>query len=116
MLENAIKKYQNNLLTAAQVIEELIKLAKDIRESDKRGQEFNLNDDELAAIGASDDVIKSEHKRLTVKELAELHQKNLANLAKALLGLKDDKNILLTLAPPNYHRDFRRKMGGGAVA
>jgi type I restriction enzyme R subunit len=48
MLENAIRKYQNNLLTTAQVIEELIKLAKEIREDDKRGQEFGLTDDELA--------------------------------------------------------------------
>jgi type I restriction enzyme R subunit len=48
MLENAIRKYQNNLLTTAQVIEELIKLAKEIREDDKRGQEFGLSDDELA--------------------------------------------------------------------
>ena len=48
MLESAIKKYQSNLLTTAQVIDELIKLAKDIRESDKRGQELNLGEDELA--------------------------------------------------------------------
>ena len=48
MLESAIKKYQNNLLTAAQVIEELVKLAKDIRESDKRGDALNLGEDELA--------------------------------------------------------------------
>ena len=48
MLENAIKKYQNNLLTTAQVIEELIKLAKEIRDSDKRGEHFNLSDEELA--------------------------------------------------------------------
>lgn len=48
MLENAIKKYQNNLLTTAQVIEELIRLAKEIRDSDKRGQQFNLTNEELA--------------------------------------------------------------------
>jgi len=48
MLENAIKKYQNNLLTTAQVIEELIRLAKDIRDSDKRSEQFNLTDNELA--------------------------------------------------------------------
>jgi type I restriction enzyme R subunit len=35
-------------LTTAQVIEELIKLAKEIRESDKRGEEFGLSDYELA--------------------------------------------------------------------
>jgi type I restriction enzyme R subunit len=48
MLENAIKKYQNNLITTAQVIEELIRLAKEIRDSDKRGKQFNLSDEELA--------------------------------------------------------------------
>jgi type I restriction enzyme R subunit len=48
MLETAIKKYQNNLLTAAQVIDELIKLAKDIKESDARGDNLNLNNDEIA--------------------------------------------------------------------
>jgi type I restriction enzyme R subunit len=48
LLESAIKRYQNNLITAAQVIEELVSLAKDIRESDKRGSDLNLNEDELA--------------------------------------------------------------------
>jgi type I restriction enzyme R subunit len=48
MLERAIKKYQNNLLTAAQVIEELVKLAKDIREADKRGEALKLSEEELA--------------------------------------------------------------------
>ncbi len=48
MLENAIKRYQNNLLTTAQVIEELIGLAKEIREGDKRGEELGLREDELA--------------------------------------------------------------------
>lgn len=48
MLSNSINKYQNNLLTTAQVIEELIKIAKNIRESNKRGDELNLDEDELA--------------------------------------------------------------------
>ena len=48
MLENAINRYQNNLITTAQVIDELIKLAKEIKESDKRGEELNLAEDELA--------------------------------------------------------------------
>ena len=48
MLEAAIKKYQNHLLTTAQVIEELIKLAKDIRDSDKRGEHLKLSPEELA--------------------------------------------------------------------
>ena len=48
MLANAIQKYQNNLLTTAQVIEEMVEIAKDIRESNKRGQKLNLKEDELA--------------------------------------------------------------------
>ena len=48
MLENAIRKYQNNLLTAAQVIEELIKMAKEIKAADQRGDKLGLSEDELA--------------------------------------------------------------------
>ena len=38
MIENTIKKYQNKILTAAEVIDELIKISKEITAS---------NDDEL---------------------------------------------------------------------
>jgi type I restriction enzyme R subunit len=61
MLENAIKKYQNNLLTTAQVIEELIKLAKDIKQTDKRGEELNLSEYEIAfydALANNDSAVK----------------------------------------------------------
>jgi type I restriction enzyme R subunit len=48
MLADAVKRYQNGLITSAQIIEELIQLAKDIREADKRGEQMNLRVDELA--------------------------------------------------------------------
>ncbi len=48
MLEKAIKKYQNNLLTSAQIIEELINMARDIREKDTRGEKLGLDVYELA--------------------------------------------------------------------
>ena len=48
MLENAVKKYQNNLITAAQIIEELINLAKDIKQTDERGKDLGLTEDEVA--------------------------------------------------------------------
>jgi type I restriction enzyme R subunit len=47
-LEAAITRYHNNALTAAQVIEELIKLAKDIRAARERGEETGLSDEEIA--------------------------------------------------------------------
>ncbi len=48
MLDAAIKKYQNKLLTAAQVIEELIRIAKEIKASDGRGSDLGLTEDEVA--------------------------------------------------------------------
>jgi type I restriction enzyme, R subunit len=48
MLEGSIKKYQNNLLSTAEIIQHLIDLAKDIKQADKRGQELNLSQDEMA--------------------------------------------------------------------
>lgn len=48
MLESAVKNYQNNLISSAQVIDELIRLAKDIKEADKRGEELGLDFREYA--------------------------------------------------------------------
>lgn len=48
LLAQAVKRYQNGLIEAAQLIEELIKLAQDIKEADKRGEKLNLRVDELA--------------------------------------------------------------------
>ena len=48
LLEQAIRRYQNRAVEAAQVIEELIALAKEMRESDKRGEALGLSDEELA--------------------------------------------------------------------
>ncbi len=48
LLEQAIRRYQNRAVEAAQVIEELIGLAKDLREASARGESLGLSDDELA--------------------------------------------------------------------
>lgn len=48
LLEAAIRKYQNRAIETAQVIEELIALAKNLREAARRGEHLGLNDDELA--------------------------------------------------------------------
>lgn len=52
MLSSAIKGYQNKVLTAAEVIDELIKLAKTIQESDKLAEELNLTEYEYAFYSA----------------------------------------------------------------
>jgi type I restriction enzyme R subunit len=48
MLENAIKRYQNRAIETAQVIEELIALAQDLREADRRGEKLELTEEEMA--------------------------------------------------------------------
>lgn len=60
MLAQAVKRYQSGLIEAAAVIEELIKLAKDIRTADQRGEKLNLRVDELAFYDALADNPKAE--------------------------------------------------------
>ena len=52
MLEGAIKRYQNNLLTTAEIIQELINIAKEIKEADKDGERLGLTKDEVAFYNA----------------------------------------------------------------
>ena len=61
MLEQTIRRYQNRALGAAQVIEELIQLAKDMREANARGEALGLSEDELAfydALETNDSAVK----------------------------------------------------------
>ena len=61
LLEQAIRKYQNRAIETAQVIEELIQLAKDMRAARKRGEELKLTEDELAfydALEVNDSAVK----------------------------------------------------------
>lgn len=50
MLEQTIRRYQNRAIEAAQVIEELIQLAQDMREANARGEVLGLSEDELALV------------------------------------------------------------------
>ncbi|MEA2034486.1 MAG: type I restriction endonuclease subunit R [Euryarchaeota archaeon] len=48
MLEDSIRKYHNKVITAAEVIEELIELSKEIKKIDKEPQEMGLSEYEYA--------------------------------------------------------------------
>ena len=48
MLEQTLRRYQNRAIEAAQVIEELIGLARELREANARGEKLGLSEDELA--------------------------------------------------------------------
>jgi type I restriction enzyme R subunit len=61
MLEQTIRRYQNGAIEAAQVIEELIALAREMREANARGERPGLSEDELAfydALETNDSAVK----------------------------------------------------------
>jgi type I restriction enzyme R subunit len=61
LLEQTIRRYQNRAIEAAQVIEELIGLAKDMREASARGEALGMSEDELAfydALEVNDSAVK----------------------------------------------------------
>lgn len=82
MLEKAIKKYQNKSIETAQVIEELIELAKEMREARLRGEKLNLNEEELAfydALEVNDSAVKvlgDEKLVIIARELVDTVHKN----------------------------------------
>jgi type I restriction enzyme R subunit len=82
MLETAIKKYQNNLLSTAEIIQELIEIAREVRESDRQGEKLNLTKDEVAfynALEINDSAIKvlgDEILRDIAKEIADKVKRN----------------------------------------
>jgi len=61
MLEEAVRKYQNRAIEAAQIIEELIRIAKEMQEARIRGEAMGLTDDEVAfydALEVNDSAVK----------------------------------------------------------
>ena len=61
MLEQSLRRYQNRAIEAAQVIEELIQLAREMREANARGERLGLSEDELAfydALGTNDSAVQ----------------------------------------------------------
>lgn len=82
MLETAIKKYQNNLLTTAQIIEELIRIAKEVKSSDDDAKKLGLSEAELAfydALETNDSAVKvlgDEVLKTIAREIADKIRKN----------------------------------------
>ena len=61
MLEQAIRRYQNRTIEAAAVIEEMITLAQNMREADRRGERLRMTEEEIAfydALEVNDSAVK----------------------------------------------------------
>ena len=82
MLEEALRKYRNRAIEAAQVIEELIELAREMREANARGEELGLEFDELAFYDALSenesavDVMGDETLSFLARELVQTVRNN----------------------------------------
>jgi len=82
LLEQSVRKYQNRAIETAQLIEELIQLAKDMRAANARGAALQLSEDELAfydALEANDSAVKVLGEPTLVhiaRELVETVKKN----------------------------------------
>ena len=77
MLEQTLRRYRNRAIEAAQVIEELIGLAREIREANARGEALGMSEDELAfydALETNDSAVQvlgDETLRAIARELVE---------------------------------------------
>ena len=84
MLERTLRRYRNRAVEAAQVIEELIQLARELREANARGETLGLSDDELAfydALETNDSAVQvlgDEALRIIARELLATVRGNIA--------------------------------------
>jgi type I restriction enzyme, R subunit len=82
MLEQSILRYQNRAIDTVKVIDELIRLAKEMKAAASRGQELGLTDDELAfydALEVNDSAVQvlgDQNLRIIAKELVETVKRN----------------------------------------
>ncbi len=82
MLDATIKKYQNRAIQTAMVIEELIQLAKQMRDAAKRGENLGLSEAELAfydALSVNDSAVQilgDETLKLIAQELVKTVKQN----------------------------------------
>lgn len=83
MLEQSLRRYQNRAIEAAQVIEELIELAKKMREANARGESLGLSENEVAfydALETNDSAVQvlgDETLRGIARELVEAVRSNI---------------------------------------
>lgn len=84
LLEKSIRRYQSRAIEAAQVIEELIELAREMREAGRRGETLDLSSDELAfydALEVNDSAVKvlgDDTLRTIARELVETVRRNVS--------------------------------------
>ncbi|HNO30044.1 MAG TPA: DUF3387 domain-containing protein, partial [Chitinophagales bacterium] len=108
MLENSIKKYHNKILTAAEVIEELINLSKDIVETDKEAKYMGLSDFEYAfyTAVANNDSARELMQKDKLRELAVVLTETIRQNASIDWTIKESVKAKLKVAVKRILRKY----------
>lgn len=108
MLENSIKKYHNKILTAAEVIEELINLSKDIVEMDNEARHMGLTDFEYAfyTAVANNDSARELMQQDKLRELAVVLTETIRQNASIDWTIKESVKAKLKVAVKRILRKY----------
>jgi type I restriction enzyme, R subunit len=108
MLESAIKKYQNKILTAAEVMEELIKVSKEIVASDTEAAHMGLSDFEYAfyTAVANNDSAKELMQQDKLRELAVVLTQRVRENASIDWTIKENVKAKLKVIVKRTLRQF----------
>ena len=108
MLEDSIKRYHNKILTAAEVIEELINLSKDIVETDNEAENMGLTDFEYAfyTAVANNDSAKELMQQDKLRELAVVLTETIRQNASIDWTIKESVKAKLKVAVKRILRKF----------
>ncbi|MBI2070283.1 MAG: type I restriction endonuclease subunit R [Elusimicrobia bacterium] len=99
MLEKSVREYHNRTIEAAQVIEAMIRLAKEMREAHRRGEKMGLGEDELAfydALEVNDSAVK------------ELGDKTLQAIARDLVQIVRQNTTIDWTVKESVRANLRR--------
>jgi type I restriction enzyme R subunit len=108
MLEDSIKRYHSKILTAAEVIEELINLSKDIVEMDNEAKHMGLTDFEYAfyTAVANNDSAKELMQQDKLRELAVVLTETIKQNASIDWTIKESVKAKLKVAVKRILRKF----------
>ncbi|MCB0507123.1 MAG: type I restriction endonuclease subunit R [Flavobacteriales bacterium] len=108
MLESSIKKYHNKILTAAEVIEELINLSKDIVEMDNEAKRMGLTDFEYAfyTAVANNDSARELMQKDKLRELAVVLTETIRQNASIDWTIKESVKAKLKVAVKRILRKY----------
>lgn len=108
MLEDSIKKYHNNILTAAEVMDELIKLSKEIVATDSEAKQLGLTDFEYAfyTAVANNDSARELMQQDKLRELALVLTETIRQNASIDWTIKESVKAKLKVAVKRILRKY----------